>query len=234
MLKIKDEQNKIKKYNDFELNTMTYNQALKIDKRAFYQYYISLIKRKHPVIFSFFPITDYNSIIIKFDLFYLSFSFYYFFNALFFDEKVIHKIYEDEGIYNFVYLVPFVMYSFILSHFLFITVKYFSLSEKNISQIKIDKNDDNTDKIKRKIIIKYFLFFIISIAFLSFLWYYLSSFGAVYQNTQTYLLKNTMISFGISFLYPFIINIIPVIIRIYSLNKKKESMYKIGFIIQYI
>ena len=31
-----------KYYNDFELNTLPYNEALKLDKRNYFQYYLSL------------------------------------------------------------------------------------------------------------------------------------------------------------------------------------------------
>ena len=167
-------------------------------------------------------------------MFFLSFSIYYFVNAIFFDENIIHKIYEDGGIYNFIYLIPFVSYSFLISYIVYIIIKYFSLSERNIKQITVVNGVDNTYEIKRKIICKYILFYIISIAILSFFWYYLSSFGAVYQNTQIHLVLNTIISFSISLVYPFIINIIPVIIRINSLRKKNMCMYKISRFIQYI
>ena len=54
---------------------------------------------------------------------------------------------------------------------------------------------------------------------------YLSSFGAVYQNSQFYLIKNILISFGFSLGYLFVINILPGILRIYSLKKKKGNAY---------
>jgi hypothetical protein len=213
---------------------MSYKQASMYDKRTYSQYYNYLIKKKHPVLFSFYFIEDYNSNIIKVDLFFLSFSIYYFFNALFFDESTIHQIYEDEGIYNLLYLMPFTLYSFVISHFLFIFVKYLSLTEGNIYQIKVRKEKGTIDKVKRKIIIKYSVFFCLSIAFLFFLWFYLSSFGAVYQNTQMHLMYNTILSFGFSLLYPFIYNIVPCLLRIHSLkNNNKDCVYKFSSIIQY-
>ena len=211
----------------FELNIMSYNNAIKYDKRSYFSYYLSLIRSKHPIIFAFCPIKDYNSFIIKLDLFLLSFSILYFFNALFFDEKVIHKIYEDEGIYNFIYLIRFISYSFIISHTINIIIKYFSLSERNTYGIKneriSEKIYDKAYKTKKVLVIKYILFFILGLLFLLFLWYYLSSFGAVYKNTQVYLIKNTLISFGFSLIYPFAINLFIGIIRIYSLKKPIEK-----------
>ena len=121
-------------FKEYELNSLLYVDALKFDKRTFYEYYISLIKRKHPLIFPFTK--DYNSFLIKFDLIVISFSIQYFFNALFFNESTIHKIYEGEGHYNINDLIPLILYSFIFSHILDIIIKYLSLSERNIINIK--------------------------------------------------------------------------------------------------
>ena len=59
-------------YNDKEMNELTYEQALKYDKRNYIQYYYSLLKTKHILIFSFCTSNDYNSKIIKIDLFLLA------------------------------------------------------------------------------------------------------------------------------------------------------------------
>ena len=159
------------------------------------------------------------------------FSIYYFINTLFFDEKTIHKIYEDEGLYNFIYLIPYISYSFIISHTLNTIIKYIFLSERDMYKIKIEKSlekmYDRIDKVKKCLIIKYICYFILSILFLLFFWYYLSSFGAVYQNTQIYLIKNTLISFGFSLFYPFVINLLPGMLRKCSMKgNKSECLYK--------
>ena len=226
-------------YTDYEMNSFSYKEAINYDKRSLCKYYISLIRIKQLFIFSFCPMKDYNSRIVKIDLFFLAFCIYCFINCLFFDEKTIHKIYEDEGSYNFVYLGPYSTYSFIISQTLFTFVKYFSLSDKNISEIKMEKSLDLSYDIRYKaekcIKLKYTCFYILSILFLSFFWYYLSSFGAVYQNTQIYLIKNILISFAFSMLYPFGINLLPSILRIYSLNNKdNECIYKLSRIIQLV
>ena len=55
--------NKVKKimyYNDEELNNLPYNSALKIDKRNYCNYYLSLLKTKHPILFTFCNNDDYN------------------------------------------------------------------------------------------------------------------------------------------------------------------------------
>ena len=228
-------------YNDFELNSFTYNEALSYDRRTYSEYYISLLKRKNPIIFSFVPYKDYNTMIIKICLFFLSFSLYYVMNAFFFDEVTIHQIYEDGGEYNLSFFLLPIFLSFIFAHILSTIIKYIFLSERNIYEVKKVTELMNAreigDKVKRKIIIKYITFFTISIIFIIFFWYYLSSFGAVYRNTQVFLIKNTFISCFISLVYPFIINLLPGILRMNSLkdeNKNKEFMFKVSKILQYI
>ena len=53
-------------------------------------------------------------------------------------------------------------------------------------------------------------------------------FGAVYPNTQLYLLKDNLISFGLSLVYPFGINLLPGLFRITSLadrRNKRKCLY---------
>ena len=60
-------------------------------------------------------------------------------------------------------------------------------------------------------------------------------FGAIYRNTQFHLLKDTLVSVGLSLLYPFGIYLIPGFFRIPSLadpKKKKECLYKFSRILQ--
>ena len=86
-------------------------------------------------------------------------------------------------------------------------------------------------KLIRTLNIKFIIFFIISFIFLLFFWYYISMFGAIYMNTQFHLLKDTLMSFGLSLIYPFIINLLPGIFRIPSLsepNKQRKYLYKLS------
>ena len=65
--------------------------------------------------------------------------------------------------------------------------------------------------------------------------YYISIFCAIYNNTQLHLLKDTMISFFLSLLYPLFIYLLPGLFRIPSLSNpkdKKEYLYKFSKILQ--
>ena len=229
------------KYNDFELNLINYKIALLYDKRTFSQIYLSLLRKKHPIIFAFCPIKDYNSIIIKSSMFLLIFAVYYAINFSFFNEDIIHKIYEKGGKYDVIYFLPKIIISFVISHLIGSIIKFIFLSERNLMEIKNQKNLEESSnivsKIKRNLVIKYIIYFISGLVFLVFFWLLLSSFGAVYQNTQIFIFENTLISFCISFFYPFIINFLPCIFRILALNSKsknKECIYIFSYILQFI
>ena len=128
--------NNFNNYNDYELNSLDYTQALKIDKRNYIQYYFSLLRRKQLLIFTFYTYNDYNSKIIKISLFFFSFALYYTVNTLFFNESTMHKIYVDKGNYNFLYQITQIVYSSIISSVINILITYLSLTEKDIISIK--------------------------------------------------------------------------------------------------
>ena len=70
-----------------------------------------------------------------------------------------------------------------------------------------------------------------------FFWYFISCFCAVYKNTQNILIKNTLISFGLSMVYPFGLNLLPGIFRIPALRapkKDKKCLYKISNLVAMI
>jgi len=239
--KLSIEDSKILEYNDYELNNLEYQKALEIDKRKYLQYYISLIKRKQIIIFTFYTYDDYNSKIIKISLFLFSFSIYFTINALFFDDSTMHNIYVAKGEYNFIYQIPIILYSTIISALINYLIKLLSLSEKNIINLKNNEKKENITEVflktKKTLIIKFTLSYIFNFLFLIFFWFYISSFCAVYQNTQIYLIKDTIISFSLSLLYPFGICLIPGILRIPSLNackKDKECVYILSKILQLI
>ena len=230
---------KIMAFNDEELNIMTYELALKHDNRTYIGYYWSLIKTKNNFIFSFFYNKDYNSRIIKIDLFFISFVIYFTVNALFFNDDTMHQIYEDKGKFQFLYQLPQIIYSSLISIVFNTLLKFLALSESKILALKSIKEDIDINKreenLNKNLQIKFVLYFIISTLFLLFFWYYLSMFCAVYKNTQIHLIKDTLISFSLSFLYPFGIYLFPGLFRIPALSNKKgnrKNLYTISKILQ--
>ena len=180
------------KMNDYEINTLSYKDAIFYDKRTYIQYYWSILKKGNMILFSFIVNNDYNSMIIKICLFLFYFGLYCTVNALFFNDSTMHKLYIDGGKYDFIYQIPHVIYSTIISSAINTLMKMLSLTEKSIVSVKIQflkKGKDfekKIDETKKSIKIKFFLFFLVSYILFIFFWIYVACFCAVYKNTQNY------------------------------------------------
>ena len=79
------------------------------------------------------------------------------------------------------------------------------------------------------------IFFVVTYVLLTIFWVYSISFCVVYKNTQIHLLKDVILSFLTSFVYPIIIYLLPGFFRIHSLKNKKGKkhlLYNFSKIIQ--
>ena len=214
------------------MSELNYEDALKKDKRTFIQLYISLIKRKHLFIFSFILQSDFNSLILKIFLFFFTFTIYLIINALFYSDSTMHKIYVDQGKFDFTYQLPQMIYSLLISTILKLLLNFLGLYEEEIVELK--KNKKNKEKIFLKIKKKIIIFFILTYILLFLFWIYLGCFCYVYKNTQIHLLKDVISSFSISLITPFFVVLLPCFMRIYALkdkNGKRSVLYKISNIL---
>ena len=217
----------ILKYKDFELNSLDYEEALQLDHRNYCDYYTSLLKYNHPIMYSFAPYNDYNSKIIKMFLFFFSFALDFTVNAIFFSDDTMHKIYEDKGKFDFLYQVPQIIYSTIISKFIDTLIRKFALTQDNIVDLKKEKGSKKYKKINliilRTLKIKFILFFCLAFMILSFFWYYITCFCGIYINTQIHLIKDSLSSLVLSLIIPFALYLIPGIFRLTALKEKKKK-----------
>ena len=151
----------------------------------------------------------------------------------------MHEIYENEGSFDFVYQLPKIIYSSLISIALNKLLNFLSLSNDGIVSFKTNKSIKNIDKreadLENKLRIKFILYFVLSFILLLLFWYYLAMFGAIYKNTQYHLIKDTLISFALSLFYPLLINLIPGLFRIPALSnqeKKRVYLYKLSKFLQ--
>ena len=236
--KVENNDNAKKVMNDYELNECNYKEAIIFDKRTYIDYFCSLLKINHILLFVIIPTKDYNSKIIKFCLFLFSFALNLTIETLFYNEETMHTIYEIEGIYDIIKQISQIIYSSIISSLIDIIIKYFALSQKYIIKQKNNKSEESNELKYKKIINclykKFIFFYIFTFLLLLFFWYYISCFCAVYKNTQIHLLIDVSSSFAISLLTPFFIYLLPGIFRISSLktNTKRPVMYKFSQLLQ--
>ena len=227
--------------NDNELNTLDYEVAINYDKRTYFQYYFGLLKKRQIIIFTFYTKDDYNLILIKIIIFLLSLSLYLTLNCFFYNDNIIHKIFENCGVYELVYRLPQVIYSTLITTVINFLLKMLSLSEKDIVGLKNKESIIDSVKIaenfEKWFKIRIIIFFGLSTGLFLFFWYFLACFCAVFSNTQQSLLKDSLISFGISMIYPFFWDFVPGFLRTMALNdknKKKKKMYQISNILSLI
>ena len=224
---------------DFELNSLVYEEGIKLDKRNYCQYYASLLKNNHPIIFSFSLSNDYNSNIIKIFLFFFSLNLDFTINALFFTDETMHKIYQDKGQFNFLYQIPQILYSTLISKFIDSLIKNFALPQDNIVKLKKERDIQQLVQKQKKVLIilkiKFILFFLFSFIALMCFWYYITCFCGIYINTQIHLIKDTIISQITSICIPFVLCLIPGIFRISALRAEKSNfkvVYKCSLVLE--
>ena len=243
IIKYNNNDNKHKKikidFLDEEINDFSYDLATHYDKRNFCQYYISLLKTKHSLFFALCNKKDYNSRIIKIDLFLIGFAIDFTVNALFFNDDTMHKIYQSKGEFDLESQIPIIIYSTLISMVLNAPLNFLSLSSDAIIAFKQYKSKINilkrTKLLENKLKIKISLYFVIGFLLLSIFWYYIAMFCVIYKNTQLHLLKDTLMSLGFSLLIPFVIYLIPGIFRIPALSNrksKKACLYKFSKFLQ--
>ena len=232
-IKETDENYMFQNMNDEELNSLEYEQALIYDKRTFFQYYWSLLKKDNLILFTFLPTNDYNLISLKMTLFILSISLDATINAFFFTDDTMHAIHENNGEFDIIYQIPQILYSSVISTIINSLLQKLALSEDSFLALKQSKTYEKAVKdyesSKKCLIIKFIIFICLSFILMLFCWYYISIFCAVYINTQSILLNDILLSLLLSMIYPFGLCLLPGICRIPALqdeNKNKKCLYK--------
>ena len=218
-------------FSDYELNELEYKEAIEHDKRSFFKYYWSLIRREHLIIHTFFAYDDYNILSLKLSKCVFSCALDFALNVVFFFDETMSKIYLDYGKYNIIAQIPQALYTTIISEAIDVLLRYLCLTEKDMYRIKQIKEKKNLKDINKKIFkilrcikLKFFGYFVFTTVFLVFFWYFVSAFCAVYKNTQIILFKDSFLSLFLSLLYPFGLYIVPSSLRIIALRDSKKSL----------
>ena len=227
--------NKDNQLDDFELDDLEYLDAIELDKRQFSQIYWARLKRNQIILFTFFSWNDFNITYIKFARFIFVFCTDMAVNVFFFTDDSMHKIYLNYGKYDFIQQIPQVIYSTIISQLIEVFLSYLSYTDKHIYYIKKIKNQ-KMNKVAifqtlKCIKIKLIGFFIFTFVFFIFYWYIISCFCAVYENTQDIFIKDSISTFFTGMVYPFIIYLIPSVLRLIALKdiqKRYKFIYKLS------
>ena len=189
-----------------------------------------LLMRQHLILFTFFSWNDHNLWYIKFERFFFLICTDMAMNVFFFSDDSMHKIYLNYGKYDFIQQIPQIIYSTAISQLLELVLCYLSLTDKHFYQIKhIKENKLNASsifEILKCINCKLISFFIFTLILFVFYWYTVSTFCAVYQNTQNIFIKDSFSSFLTGLLYPFVLYLFPSVLRIIAIKDDKKKRFK--------
>lgn len=173
--------------SEIEINDLPYKYALLIDDRNNSSYYWSLLKQKNKIISIFLNREDYNFITMKISLFILTLNLSFTVNALFYTDEEIQKINQVQGSYNLSTKISIIIYSAIISTFISFLASYLSCIHDNFIKKRENKTYEEAEKFSsnliKKVKIKYYIYFVISIIFNLLIFYYLWAFYAVYSIT---------------------------------------------------
>ena len=216
-------------YSNMELNEMEYLKAIENDKRNFGQMYWSLLSREHLIIFTFCSKNDYNIISVKLSRFFFFVCTDMAMNVFFFTDKSMNKIYKNYGKWDILENIPQILYSLLISQAVQIFICYLTLTDKHYYAIKRLKFSEENNiisifKILRCIKIKLVFFYVFTFLIFLVYWYIITSFCAVYKNTQIIFIKDSLSSFLLGLLYPFVLYIFPTLLRIISLKSEKKNL----------
>lgn len=161
------------------------------------------------------------------------------FNAFFFSNESIHKLYLNHGKYDFFEQIPQITYSIIITQIIEIFLCFLSMTDRHFYLLKtyiIAENKKEIKKIIKYINIKLIFFYIFIFIFFLNYWYIISIFCGVYRNTQIHFIIDSIISFSIYLSIPFVIYFIFSGLRILSLRDSKKRfkcIYKFSYIIPF-
>ena len=217
---------------DFELNRLTYFEALKLDDRLFLKVYWSHMKREHPIVYTFMAWNDYNLFFTKLSKFFFELSTIMAFNALFFSNDAMHDIYVTGGSYNLGHHMVQMVLTIIIYQVLGILLNYLTLTDIDYYKIK-GKKDTITQKEVIDIIncIKYrFIgFYVFTFLVFLFYWYLNSAFCAVYEYTQSIFIVDHIICYVFALIYSAIIYFLPTGLRKISFISQKTKVFIIVY-----
>ena len=235
-----------KKYFQEYLTTsqdeMEFDDAIKKDKRKFYQYFIDNLKKNQMIAFTFISNDLIKIRVIRIILFILNIDLYLVIIGLFYSEEYITELYqinpENEKFFSFVpRIIDKLFYTSLVSSFIGYIVQFFFIEEKKVKGI-FKREKDDTDNLKKEIaklinrIVKSYLAFIILVFIIIIVsFYYILCFNYVYPKTQVEWIKGSVIIIIIVQILSVLKCLLQTSLRFLSFKINSSKIYKLSKII---
>ena len=213
-----------------ELNLIPYSQALRADKRNFFQIFLSVISHEIKIISIFYyrhPL-EHLSIVLSQYVFELCLDLTL--NSLLYTEDVISEKYNNNGSIRFFTSLSLSFMSNIFSSIIAIIISklsdYAEFLELIIKDITYkSKYYLNIMKFRQLLYMKLTAFFIIQTLFNLGMCYYLTIFCTVYHNTQGSIMLNYLVGIVESMIISFALTLFISIMRAVSIKCRSKSIY---------
>ena len=159
-------------------------------------------------------------------------------NMFFFSDESMHNVSQSGGKYVFFEQVFQMAISTLVSQLIQIFLNYLTMTDIDYYRIKsvkkIIKNKKKVFLIIRCVKYKIFIFYIFTLILFLFYWYTITAFCGVYENTQKIFITNSLLSFFMGFVYPFILYFFPTGLRLWALSSKGNNFLRIIYFLSNI
>ena len=236
LLKKIPEEKRIEFFRDSEMNHIEYKYASDYDERMFFQIYASILKEQNNIIFPFSLCgNDYNIPILKFSFLIIQLILYLTISTLFFGDDAIDNILEKKNKFDVGYMIKPMIFVFLICLVVTIILKSLIKINNNVTDIKyeIQKYEEGLNAIRLKII----FYFVISFLIMIFGFLLVSSFSAIFTNSQIKLIKCAVYPLLAHFILSLIFCFLISSFRTCSLNSDKNKtscLYNFSRILTYI
>ena len=228
----------IQEYLSTDPDDMDYDDALKLDKRKFCQFFFDKLKVNQIILNTFCTEEPLRPKPIKILLLILDIALFLFVNALFFNESYISEVFNSNKEEKFFTFVLRSYNRFLYTTLVGVIVNYiidcFFISEKKIKGV-FKREKDNMVIMKYeiskvvKVIKKRNIFFIIFTFIISiFILYYIFCFNNIYPHMKLEWIKSSIIIIIIMQFIYFLECLLETILRFVSFKLKSERIYKIS------
>ena len=237
----KEEKNKqIYEFESDELNELPFDQAIEHDKRSFCRYYGNILFFSHIILMVFFRHRDFNLFTVKLGLLFMTFPINLTMNIFFFTNESIKVSYlkSAKNLSSVWTQLDNTIYSSLLSSIILIMLKLICLTHNSVRQLRkvrdVDAAQEQSVCILRCIKVRIVIYYILSFAFLLVFGFYVLCFCAIFENTQIALIRSTLTSWLISFIYPLIICLFTSIVRSAAFKCKSKCLYFVKTMMQFL
>ena len=223
-------------YLKTQIDEMRFYDAMKNDKRLFFDYFCDEFKKKEVFLELILIKEPLKPRTLKILMLILDIEVCFVVNAMFINEDYISKLFHSDKEENFISFLPraidrsifTIIACFIISYF----VECLFIEERRIKNIlKYKKNNIQEMKYEISLIMKelkwrYNIFIILTLVISFFSWFYISCFNNIYPHTKLEWIKSSILIIIFIYIFFIIITLIETLLRFISFEIKSERMYR--------